>query len=40
MHLSVLSVIILAAMQLVKQTVPLSNSFIPLVGLIVGLLIG
>ncbi len=37
---SVLSVIILAAVQLVKKTVPVPNNFIPLVGLVVGLLIG
>lgn len=37
---SVLSVIILAAVQLVKKTVPVPNNFVPLVGLIAGLLIG
>jgi len=37
---SVLSVIILAAVQLVKKTIPIPNNFVPLVGLIVGLLIG
>ncbi len=36
----VLSVIILAVVQLVKKTFPVPNNFVPLVGLIVGLLIG
>ncbi len=37
---SVLSVIVLATVQLVKKTLPVPNNFVPLVGFIVGLLIG
>lgn len=37
---SILAPIILALVQLVKKSVPLPNNSIPLVGLVVGLLIG